>query len=233
MKYKTVLLDADETLYDFKRAERESLTEALLSFSVVADGEMIHSYSEINDVYWKMLERGETTKGELQYKRFESFFEKWGLNIDAHLMADRYMEGLSQKGYLLDGAQKLCTDLADKVDLYIVTNGTAYVQERRFQNSPIKNCFRGIFVSDRIGYDKPQREFFDYVARHIDGFSKEGTVIVGDSLSSDMAGGIAYGIDTCLYNPSEKNLAPEIAQKITHIAKSHSEIYDFLMGDRL
>lgn len=234
LRYDTILLDADETLFDFKRSEREAVAEAFRSIGVEADEEMFRVYSEINGSMWKLLERGEIEKKVLFYHRFEVFFERYGITADPHEMADRYMERLAEKGYLLDGARALCLRLREVARLYIVTNGTEFIQRGRYAKSGLSDCFEDTFISDVIGAEKPSVTFFERVAEQIPDFRRERTLIVGDSLTSDMQGGVNFGIDTCWYNPQGKEVSPNLSGKITYIAGSLEEIYDWIVrGDKV
>ena len=226
MKYTTVLMDADETLLDFRRSEREAVSEMLEIFGVTPDEEMIKKYSEINSSLWKALERGEIEKNVLFYHRFELLAKAYGFSFDAKKMAKTYMDILAGKGYMLDGALELCERLQGKVRLYIVTNGAEYIQRGRYKILGIEKYFDGIFISDSIGHEKPSVEFFNKIIEDIEDFSKDRTIIVGDSLSSDMQGGINFGIDTCWYAPNAERI-PD-GMDITYHARSHGEIYDII-----
>ena len=94
MRYETILFDADGTLLDFGRAEDEALRESLASMGIIADDEMVKTYSGINDALWKALERGEVTKEVLRHRRFERFFAHYGFDLDAHVMASKLHNGL-------------------------------------------------------------------------------------------------------------------------------------------
>ncbi len=230
MKYKYILFDADGTLLDFERSEAEAVAEAMVMHGVEPTKENICLYSEINDGLWKMLERGEIEKSVLLYHRFELLLEALNVKADAKQMAKDYMNKLSEKGYLLDGAQKLCSELYGRAKMYIVTNGVEFIQRGRYAVCGIDKYFDGVFISDVIGYQKPSVKYFEHVAEHIEGFDKSSAVIVGDSLTSDMRGGLNYGIDTVWYNPKGKP-AP-VDMPLTYIANSFDEVKKFLVGDK-
>jgi len=233
MKYTTILFDADGTLLDFLRCEREAIAETFLSLGINVDNTMLDDYSHINDSLWKALERGEIEKERLKYHRFEILYEKYGIDVDPKQTAAVYMNALSQRAYLIDGAEELCRSLYGKAKMYIVTNGVKSTQDRRLAISGLLKYFDGVFISECTGYEKPHREFFDYVAEHIPDFSKSETIIIGDSLSSDILGGINYGIDTCWYSPSGKEAPADIKGRITYTSRSLSGIYNVLTeGDR-
>lgn len=226
MKYDVVFFDADDTLLDFKRAEREALEYTLRKNSLSSDDNIISAYSEINDNLWKKLEVGETTKEELKIKRFEELCQHFGFVADSESMSYDYINSLSTMAYMIDGAEELCRTLKDRFRLYIVTNGMEDVQRGRLDRFSVKDCFLDFFISGKIGYEKPRREFFEIAAKSIENFDPKKAIIIGDSLSSDMRGGIAFGIDTCWYNPKGKE-KPK-GMDITYIASSFDDIKKIL-----
>ena len=230
LKYDTILFDADGTLFDFLKSEREAIIETFLSLGITPDDAMVSRYSQINDGLWKMLERGEIEKNVLLYRRFELFFEEYHIEADAQETAKRYMNALSQKCFLLDCAEELCRRLSECFRLYIVTNGVEFIQQTRYERSGLGRYFQDIFISGVIGYEKPSEKYFEYVAKRVPSFDPKRTVIVGDSLTSDMRGGLAAGIDTCWYNPQGKPLPEEMRGKLTFVAHSMDEIYDYVTG---
>lgn len=229
MKYTTILFDADNTLLDFDAAEHEAITSVLRLYGLPHDDSVIAEYSRINLGFWKMLERGEITKDELKYLRFEAFCEHFGFNIDAREMATAYMNALSKQNPLIDGAIEICERLFGKCRLYIITNGIKFIQEGRFSTSPLMKYFDGTFISETVGYEKPSVEYFEAVERAIPDFDRTKTLVVGDSLTSDIKGGINYGLDTCWFNPKGK--AHPLDMDITYEIKSLDEIFDIVMGE--
>ena len=226
MKYKTLLFDADGTLFDFSRSEAEAIRRTMLAFGIEPNDSLVRSYSEINDKLWKMLERKEIEKSVLLYRRFELFCEKHGYECDAREMAKEYMESLSKASYMIDGAKELCQRLGERFDMYIVTNGVEFIQRRRFANSGISEYFKDIFISGVVGFEKPDRRYFEYVAEAIPDFDKNRTIIIGDSLSSDIKGGIGYAIDTCWYSPKGESV-PE-GLDVTYTVRDYDELYKIL-----
>lgn len=231
MKYSILLFDIDGTLLDFLRAEDEALRETMTEFNITPDKEKVSTYSKINESLWKALERGEIEKSVLLYKRFELFCEHFGFLCDHRKMAESYTSNLSHKGYFLDGAKELCEKLhkCGKFKMYIVTNGVEFIQKGRYKASGITQYFDGNFISGVVGYEKPSEKYFEYVAEHIPNFDKSSAIIIGDSLTSDIKGGINFGIDTCWYNPLHKQ-APE-KMNITYNTDSFDEIYQILTSE--
>ncbi len=228
MKYKTILFDADGTLMDFSRSEDEAVREALAMSGIQADDSQVAGYSRINDSLWKMLERGEIEKSVLLYRRFELFCEQYGYEADAKKIAADYMQRLSTKGYLIPGAEELCATLCRKCRLYIVTNGVEFIQKGRYARVNLKPYVKDVFISGVIGYEKPSVKYFEEVACRIPDFEKESTLIVGDSLTSDIRGGLNFGIDTCWYNPMGKEGPADM--KITYVAKDFEGICRWILG---
>lgn len=196
-----VFFDLDDTLLDFKKAERIALKKALKDFGYNADDKAAARYSEINISQWKLLELGILTREEVKVRRYELLFEELGLDLDAHKVTQAYENYLSQGHYFISGAQEIIERLSPIYRLYIVSNGASAVQESRIKSSGIEKYFNDIFISQNIGFDKPDARFFEHCFESIDGFEKERAVIIGDSLTSDIKGGINAGISTVWYNP--------------------------------
>lgn len=228
MRYSTVLFDADQTLLDFHKSEDEAIRETMSLFGINPSNENVNLYSQINLSLWKALERGEIEKSVLVYRRFELLLEALGVEGDAKQMAQTYVESLSRKGYLLNGAKEMCEYLYGKVKMYIVTNGLEAVQRSRYSICGIEKYFDGIFISGEIGYEKPSIKFFEYATDHIKEFDKKNTLIVGDSLSSDMKGGIDFGIDTCWYAP-DTDATTDMG--VTYVARSFDDVIKYIIGE--
>lgn len=211
-RYELVFMDADETIFDFGKAEAFALTGAFEQYGLEATDDIVDDYDEINKGLWKKFERGETDQATLKIERFRLLFQKVGVNLDAGLFSDAYLDWLGKGGFLLDGAEELCEYLAGKYRLAIVTNGIKRVQRSRFDNSPIRRYFESIVISEEAGSSKPSAGIFDYACRSLGFHDKNRMIMVGDSLSSDIAGGANYGMDTCWVNLSEAvnntNIAP-------------------------
>ena len=141
MRYRTLLFDADNTLFDFSRAEREALADTLVYCGITPADTLIKAYSEINDRMWKRLERGEIAKEALREARFEEFCKAFGFDADVPQMSKTYIDFLSEKAHLIDGAGEICAALAARYQLYIVTNGIKTVQRRRFAACALKPYF--------------------------------------------------------------------------------------------
>ena len=228
MKYSNVWFDADGTLFDFLRCEAEAVRETMASVGIAPSDELVRAYSEINDGMWKMLERGETTRDRLKVDRFADFFAEVGYQGDPAAMAEDYVSALSRQTHLLDGALELIQALYGKCRLYIVTNGITSVQKSRFGSCPLAPYFDACFISEEMGCAKPEKRFFDLVAAAIEGFDPSRAIVIGDSLSSDIQGGINAGLATCWYNP--KGIAAPAHMKIDHTVTSLCEIKDIILG---
>lgn len=199
---KFVFLDLDDTLLDFKKCEAAALYEAMGGFGIATDGESTARYSAINDMMWKRLERGEATRDEVLTERFRLFLQTVGRgDVEAKAARAAYERALSTKCFFIDGAKELLDALYGKYRLFIVSNGTAHVQDGRIAASGIAGYFEDIFISHKIGFDKPDRRFFDFCFSRIDGFDRSRAIIVGDSPTSDILGGKNAGIATVRFNP--------------------------------
>jgi 2-haloacid dehalogenase len=201
---KFILLDLDDTIFDFGKAEHLALSKTLTEMGITPTDDIISRYSEINRAHWEMLERGELTREQVLIYRFDALYRELGVSKSSEQTQKIYEYRLSLEHPFIDGAPELLEELSRKYELYVVSNGTAVVQDRRVSESGIEKYFKKIFISQRVGADKPSKEFFDYCFSHIEGFSKEQAIIVGDSLTSDILGGKNAGILTCHFNPKGK-----------------------------
>lgn len=201
MKYQFIIFDADETLFDFRKSEQVALQQAMEDFHAAYQEELhLPIYQEINAAIWKELEAGAITQKELKIERFHRFFKKMGWELDQDSFAKQYMHHLAHASFLYDGVQAFIEALHHQARLAIVTNGLTAVQSIRVKQSEIAHCFESIVISEEAGVSKPDPRIFELAAGGID---KSSILMVGDSLSSDIAGGIRYGIDTCWYNPNQ------------------------------
>lgn len=198
---RNVLFDLDDTLFDFHKAEKIALTKTLVHFGIDPTEETLALYSTINAAHWKRLELGEISREEVKVGRYRELFETIGVECDP-VKATAYYESMLAIGhYFMPGAPELLEELYRKYRLYIVSNGTAKVQEGRIGSSGITKYMDGIFISQILGANKPDKQFFDICFAEIPDFLLSETVIIGDSLSSDIKGGINAGITTVWFNP--------------------------------
>jgi 2-haloacid dehalogenase len=202
---KNVLLDLDDTLLDFHRAEQVAIAKTFSEMGLCPTDDIINRYSAINRSYWRRLEAGECTREEVLVFRFRDLYSELRVNIDPEKTRLLYEVRLSECAFFIDGAQELLDALYGKYRLFLCTNGTAIVQEPRIEKTGIARYFDGIFISQNIGYDKPARQYFDRCFDIIGAGERDRSVIVGDSLTSDIQGGINAGIKTLLYAPQGYN----------------------------
>lgn len=196
-KYTTLLFDADETLLDFKKDETFAIRRILDDFSIEKSEENVSAYKRINKNLWKLIEKGEIDKPTLKKTRFSIFFKEIGYisKEDPFITNERYLSYLADAGSLLSGAKELIDELnSDGYDLYIVTNGIEKTQKKRLTKAGILPYFKEIFVSEAIGYQKPRKEYFDFVLSEIKEKDVSRVLLIGDSLTSDITGALNAGI---------------------------------------
>ena len=227
MKYNNILFDADGTLFDFKLAEYTALSDTLAHFGLPDNPDVHQKYSAANAEQWTLLEKKLIKRDELRINRFRNFCGKAGFSEDPQKMADFYENSLSHKGFLIEGVIDICKRLSKYCDLYIITNGFRHIQTGRFAASPLLPFFKQVFISQDVGVEKPDPRFFAFVEDHIPGFQKQTALVVGDSLSSDIAGGLQYGLDSCWFNPA--GVTPPEAMKINYTISSLSELQKIVL----
>lgn len=196
-----LFLDLDDTILDFHKAERIALSKTISQFGLEPNEEVLHRYHLINKAHWEMLERGELTRAQVLTQRFGVLFAEYGLDVDVQVCAKTYERNLSIGHYFLPGAEEAVDRLSKKYRLFLASNGTAVVQKGRMTSANLYRFFEKVFVSQEIGHNKPSKAYFDACFAQIPGFDPAKAMIVGDSLTSDIAGGINAGIRTCWVNP--------------------------------
>jgi len=199
-QYTHLLFDVDNTILNFDAAEEVALANILQKYGPTLDQERLHAtYHKINRSMWQAFERGEMTREDLLNTRFFETFYIFDIVVDGEVLAQEYQAMLAEGHELVEGALEVLQALAD-MPKYIVTNGVGTTQHKRLHDADLAKYFNAIYVSEEVGYHKPQIEFFDHVFAHSPEIDRAHTLIIGDSLTSDIQGGIVAGIDTCWFN---------------------------------
>ena len=202
MTYKFLLFDLDHTLLDFDASEDVALTQLLKEEGVTDIQAYKDYYVPMNKSLWKDLEEKKITKQELVNTRFSKMFSHFGIEKDGVYLAERYQFYLAQQGQVFSGAMEFLDSLIDRgYELYAVTNGITTIQTGRLAQSGLAPYFNQVFISEQLQTQKPDALFYEKIGQQIAGFSKEKTLMIGDSLTADIQGGNNAGIDTIWYNP--------------------------------
>ena len=196
----TLLFDLDNTLLDFNQAERIAVSKTLENFQITPAPSILKRYSELNLAQWKLLEQGKISREQVKLRRFQLLFSEQNIDAPAEEAAKIYEFLLAHGHYFMDGAEELLETLYGKYRMYLVTNGTLSVQKGRLKSANISRYFEDIFISEELGYNKPSIEYFEKCFSKIPDFKKKNTAIIGDSLSSDIQGGINAGIKTIWFH---------------------------------
>ena len=225
--YHCLLLDVDGTLLDFGAAERKAFRETMEQFGLPATQEVEETYHTINQGLWAALEKGQIKREKLVVRRFEELLKALDHTGDAAAMNTYYLDRLSEHPDLLPGALEAVRELAEVATLAVVTNGVAHVQEKRLRDSGLSVYMDGVFISERVGAEKPSRRFFETALRSL-GIENRGKVlVVGDSLTADVKGGQNAGLDTCWTNWRGEEAPAENGP--THVVRSWEELYALVM----
>jgi 2-haloacid dehalogenase len=224
MSYTWLLFDADDTLFDYPLAEGKALRGTFEHFGQVYRSEYLRIYQVFNRQVWAEFERGETSALELRLKRFHLLFDEISLPIDPENFSQRYLENLARASDLYPGAAELLQALTGRYHLALVTNGLKEVQYPRLEHSTIRPFIDKIFISEEIGAAKPYAGFFEAVFKDIGNPPKDQVLIIGDSLTSDIQGGINYGIDTCWFNPAGRTTS----LPVTYTIKTLGQLLEIL-----
>ena len=205
-----LFLDLDDTILDFHKAERIAISKTIRQFGVEPTEEVLNRYHVLNKWHWEQLELGKLTRAEVLVNRFAALFSELGVTVDAAACAKAYEKNLSIGHYFLPGAEEAVDALSKKYRLFLASNGTASVQKGRMTSANLYRFFEKVFVSQEIGHNKPSKAYFDACFAQIPDFDPARAIMVGDSLSSDIRGGINAGIRTVWVNPAHAAPNPDI-----------------------
>ena len=199
-----LFLDLDDTILDFHKAEAVALSKTIRQFGLEPTQEVLDRYHIINKWHWEQLELGTLTREEVLVNRFGQLFREFSVDVEPTACARAYEKNLSQGHWFLPGAEEAVKRLSQSYRLFLVSNGTATVQHSRLTSAGLYPFFEQVFISQEIGFNKPDKAFFDRCFARIPGFTPEKALMVGDSLTSDIKGGINAGLKTVWINPAHK-----------------------------
>jgi 2-haloacid dehalogenase len=199
MRYRALLLDADDTIFDFGAAEARAISE-VIAFAGIGDPRAAEVYSEINKGYWRKLERGEVTTAQLRVARFRDFAAAYDVDLEAEVLADAFVAALSRQRELIPGAFETVAEIARRMPVAIVTNGIAEVQHARFDESPIMRHVAALVISGEAGCQKPDPRIVFHALERL-GATAADALLAGDGLQSDIRAAENAGVDACWYNP--------------------------------
>ncbi len=216
MRYTTLLFDLDHTLIDGHASEAAAFDYTLVRARAERPADYLETYTEINLALWAAVERGEITPNDVRTERFAQLIAATDLESDPEAMGDDFVHALGANGDLYPGARDMLDELAQITTLALVTNGIGEVQRARIARLDIGKYFTAIVISGEVGVAKPGPEIYDIVFGELGQPDKATTLMIGDSLTSDMAGGINYGIATCWYAAHSVAVAPiDVDHRIT------------------
>jgi len=205
MKQLNLFIDADDTLLDFDVSETKAITQTLKDYDILSYNGIIESYKRNNLKAWKLFEKGGITRDDISTMRFKWVFSEFNIQgIDLNKINTTYWNYLAKQAYVIDGAEDFLKHVYGKHNLYVVTNGTAFIQDSRFALSGLDKYFKSRYISENLNTRKPEKAFFDYIEKDIKGLNKETSYVIGDSLSSDIQLGINAGVKTIWFNREEK-----------------------------
>jgi len=200
MRYPTLLFDLDHTLIDSDESERQAYEHTMATIGLSEPGAYFDRYVSINRSMWSAVEAGDMQPSEVRHRRFERFTAELGIDADPHDMADAFVWGLGNFGDLYDGARELLDELTGVAILAMVTNGLSEVQRARIDRLDLGDYFHTVIISSEVGVTKPRPEIFDLAFDGLGRPERSEALMIGDSLTSDIAGGRNSGVDTCWYN---------------------------------
>ena len=216
--YKAIFMDIDDTVFNFKKCSESALKETFSMMSLEYDENTFDTFSEIDERLWAEQKRNQLTVSEVLDIRFACLRETLGIDYDSHQVKTHFGNSLGEQFVMEPGVEKVLERLSGKYKIYAASNGVLEMQKNRLQLSGLLKYFTDLFVSDDIGYAKPDENYFKESLERAD-LKKSEVLMVGDSLASDIAGANEAGIDSCWYNPYglENTTGLEADYEIAHL----------------
>ena len=202
MRYPFLLFDADNTLFDFNRADRVAFAASCKVSGITPTDDLLERYRVHNNACWTMFDRGEASKEFICLERFRRFYTELGIDADPAAANEEHLATLATCSFPIPHSVEVCRRLSETHRLFLVTNAVASVQRGRLSRAAIKPYLEAAFISEEAGAQKPTKAYFDYVFARIDGITRDNCLLVGDSLTSDIQGANNYGLACCWYNPA-------------------------------
>lgn len=229
--YKNLIFDLDDTLLDFQDNERNSLEVIFKKYGIPFEKKTINEYKTINRGFWIQIEKGLIDKEEALSKRFEDFFALYGYDIDGKEVEREYQDCLTKGHKILPMAMEVLKELRGRgYKIFAGTNGAGRTQHQRLKDSKMGELFDDVFISEEMGVEKPNIEFFKIIFDKYDFLSKEDTLMIGDNLASDIKGANNFGIDCVWFNPMGKD---HNGVEVTYEIKELVELLEILKKEVL
>ena len=230
MSYNCVLLDFDETLVSFSQSEKISLTKVYNKYNIPVTEENLQFYHTENDRLWRDFEKGKIKKKDIEKNRFQKVVSQFKLSgVTSDQMNRDYVNHLKNSAILLDGAIEFLEDIEDYTTIAIVTNGIDSVQQNRLKLSRVIDFADGVFTSEKVGYNKPDKRIFFNALKTLGIENNKKVLVVGDNLQSDIKGGINAGLDTCWVNFNNEENTTNIQP--TYTALDFTQLKMIILGE--
>ena len=228
MKYPYLLLDADDTLFDFPKASARAFTLMCQTHGIPDTPEVRQLYHDINRELWDAFDRGEVSKEYVTLERYVRLLRALGLeDRDPAQCNEDYLSALGEGVYPLPHAEEVCRELVHRGHkLYILTNAVASVQRSRLRGSVFADLITAAFISEDAGASKPDRAYYEYVCDRVPELTAENALVIGDSLATDIRGANNAGLPCCWFNP--KRQTPPQGLRIDYLVTDLRQLMDIV-----
>ena len=226
MNLKVLFLDIDNTLLDFDAAAQQSMEESFQVFGLSFRPEMMSIFNEENDKIWKRIEKRELSIEDLKYVRWQAILPRLGFSADGEAMEQEFKSRLHTSAVPVEGALEILPYLHERYILCVASNGPYHQQMNRLKKAGMIDYFAHCFVSEQLGVEKPSQKFFDGCFAKLPGILPEETMMIGDSLTADMAGGRQAGMHTCWYDRKGQSAAGAAVPGMEHVDHTIRHLQD-------
>ena len=129
MKRLTLLIDADDTVLDFKNSERDAIIALCEQYGIDGGESVADKFKQINRRMWDMFELGQVTREQIFYSRFEELFDFYGIvGKDIIEVGDQYRENMANSRRIIKGARAF---LATVYEVCAIKLKTESIKDRK------------------------------------------------------------------------------------------------------
>lgn len=201
---KAIFFDIDDTILDYDQCAVITLRNACQTLGTAYDETVQAEYRRVDDALWAQQKQGKLTIPQVLERRNAHMMNYLGLR-DGISFQEAFIEAFANSAALTDGIKPILQQLkAQGIPMYCASNGFYDVQFNRLAKAGVLPYFTELFVSDAVGYEKPDPRFFAHCLQKT-GYAPEEVLMIGDSVTADIKGALAAGWNVCYFNKNNKD----------------------------
>ncbi|MGL4853316.1 MAG: YjjG family noncanonical pyrimidine nucleotidase [Phocaeicola sp.] len=211
--YQSLFIDLDDTVLNTSENSHDTFIEMYDKYDYQRYFDSFDHFYTLylakNAALWKAYEKLEISKEELNTIRFYHPLQQVGVTDEALATRFRtdYLTQVALKKKVMPHAHEALSYLAEKYDLYILSNGFSGLQERKMKSAGVDSYFKALFLSDEIGIHKPSPGIYHHALQQAEAEANS-SLMIGDNWTNDIVGAKEVGMSQLYYNLTAQNELP-------------------------